>query len=108
MSNCISYSHNNREYLLPPINIFKRYCSPKDKTNIFLVSVIRTIVWFSINRIWGNMIPTKGKMHYLKSILYWMLIVNIIFLIIITLHSTQIVIDPPPRILDDKNDLAAT
>jgi len=107
MSNCTPYSHKIREYIIPPLNIFKPFCTPTDKANMFLVALMRTIIWFSIYKITTPYISKKGPWIYVRNGLYGIFIANIIFLIITTLHNVEIIIEikPSSEILDIKHDL---
>ena len=75
-SNCISYQNKLYEYLLPSPVLLKKLCMSYDKTELFIISVIRLIVFIIL-------LKSTHNYKYVRVILYIIILLNLIYLIII-------------------------
>jgi len=108
MDKCINYTYSLYELLIPSLKILQKFCSSIDKTNLFLMSLLRLfiiyrlffylnnkeLILFSINN------PIKFT-FFMICLIY--LLINIAYIVIIFYKKP----DYDQRELDQKSDLIA-
>lgn len=86
---CIKYDTTILEYLFPLSGLFKSFCESEDKTELFLVSFIRSFIWlYVLNTYFTYVYELTDKTYFniVKSdkiliLLLIMCLINIIYLI---------------------------
>ena len=80
MSNtsCISYKGRMYEYLIPSPIIFSTMCLSYDRTELFIISIIRLILWIILTYVIGEMIDLTEYI-FVKYLLFIMLGVNLLY-----------------------------
>lgn len=89
MSNneCISYQPHPYEYLLPSPIIIDSFCMSYDKTELFIVSLIRLIIYVIIYFVVDENIDLQ-KYRILKYILLVFIAINIVYLGLVVSKNT--------------------
>lgn len=86
MDECISYNSQFYEYLIPSPAVFQRACLSFDRTDMFIVSIIRMIFWFVILLIFENTfanirinVTRAVPLLIVRYILYAIVTINILY-----------------------------
>lgn len=82
MATCIHYNYSWIELLLPSYKIFEKFCSSREKTVLFLISLLRLFIIYRLYHVMNNSQDFYGK-NILFNIFVVYLLINIIYLIII-------------------------
>ena len=77
---CISYQPKLYEFLLPSTILLKKLCLSYDKTELFIVSLIRLLIYIILL----NLIK---KHDYIQKILYVIILLNLIYLFVIIIKT---------------------
>lgn len=80
---CSSYVVNLYEFLLPSPIINKKLCMSYDKTELFLQSTIRLIIYIII-------LKFVEKNNILRNTIYIIIFINLVYLITVTLKTPTI------------------
>ena len=83
---CSKYKFNFKHLLIPSKLILNKVCNIEDKRNLFIVSVIRLIIYVYIHIIFNNIY------HYLKSNIVMKILLYIIYSILLTSTLINLVI----------------
>ncbi len=86
MSNeCTGYIQEYYEYFVPSPIIFASLCTNYDKTQLFIVSLIRMIIWIIIDMIVANLyVESSAKFfNMLDDIIKFYSVINIIYIAIV-------------------------
>lgn len=79
MSNCISYESRLFEYLIPSPVVVSTMCSSHDKTELFVISLTRLLVYVIIYYLFENVINLDE--HYIiKYLLFIVILINIVYM----------------------------
>jgi hypothetical protein len=74
---CVSYSSSISHFIIPPMTSFKTLCLSYDKTELFLVALVRTILWISLLYIYESKdtpIDTYAP-DIVKNVLWYIILV---------------------------------
>ncbi len=83
---CSKYKFDFKHIFFPSKFIFDRLCKIEDKRNLFIISIVRLILYIYINIIFNNIF------YYLKSNIILKLFLYIIYSILITTTLINLVI----------------
>ena len=83
---CSKYKFNFKHLFIPSKIIFNNVCNIEDKRNLFIVSVVRLIIYIYINIIFNNIF------YFLKSNMVMKLFLYIIYSILLTTTLINLVI----------------
>lgn len=75
-NDCISYRNELYEFIFPSKLILKKLCMSYDKTELFITSLIRLIIYVILLKI-------TEKYDNIQIILYLIILINVVYLIII-------------------------
>jgi len=95
MSECSDYNVSWSHLFIPPIQILFKLCNTYDKTNLFLVSLIRLGILSSLFYILKNRnVIEINKDKFLKSTVFIIfvvyLVINVIYLLIVLIKKAVI------------------
>lgn len=74
---CSNYNFNILHIIIPPVQTFTKLCVARDKTEMFIICLLRIILWFYINYFFSS------------RLIYWILILNIISFVITLLKFPE-------------------
>jgi hypothetical protein len=83
---CSKYKFNFKHLFIPSKLILNKICNIEDKRNLFIVSIIRLIIYVYINIIFNNIY------HYLKSNIVMKILLYIIYSILLTSSFINLII----------------
>mgnify|MGYP001353501483 CR=1 FL=1 len=69
-NNCSIYKFNMKDLLIPNKLILNNICKLKDKRNLFIISIIRFIIYIYLNIIFNNIYNYLKDNFALRIILY--------------------------------------
>lgn len=84
---CLSYSEKLWEMLLPSPIIFSTLCISTDKTNLFIMSSIRLMIYIILYYTIADLINID-QYKTLKYIIITIIVINIIYLGVVTSKNT--------------------
>lgn len=90
--NCIGYQNKLYEFLLPSTIILKKFCMSYDKTELFIVSLIRLLIYIIL-------LNSLQKYDYIQKILYVIILLNLIYLVIIVIKTPVLSINTDKSIM---------
>ena len=76
---CISYKYNNFEMFLPSPVVFTTFCISHDKTELFIVSLIRFLLYVIVYYLVGSMIDLE-KHKVIKYVMLVNISINILYI----------------------------
>lgn len=85
--NCISYFPSSYELFFPSPIIIQTFCVSTDKTNLFLISIMRLLVYVIVYYLLDELI-TFDNHHIIQYILIVMIFVNVLYLGLIVGKNT--------------------
>ena len=91
--NCIGYQNKLYEFLLPSTIILKKLCMSYDKTELFIVSLIRLLIYIIL-------LNSLQKYNYIQKILYVIILLNLIYLVIIVIKTPVLSINIDKSIME--------
>ena len=87
---CYSYIIDYKDYIFPSYDIFNNLCLTYDKTRLFIVSLIRVLIYVYLLDITNNWdLENKEIKNILIYSLHTMIIINIFYLIFVMLKNVK-------------------
>jgi phosphate starvation-inducible membrane PsiE len=89
---CISYRNKLYEFILPSPIILKTFCMSYDKTEIFITSLIRLVIYIIL-------LKSTKKYNSIQIILYIFILLNLIYMIVIILKTPILSVNQDKSVL---------
>lgn len=103
VTDCITYEFSYYEFLIPSYKIFLKLCTSRDKTKLFIMSVIRMYIIYTLfYYLKDNKMIGWDKENWKRIIIY---ILSAMFLFINFMYIIVLLIKKPAI---DKNDVENT
>lgn len=82
---CSNHEYNLYELLLPSPTIFNTLCESKDRTSLFLSTIVRILIWLYIS----NYLDENKYDKNIYNFAYMMFLFNCLYLIWILIKTPQ-------------------
>lgn len=107
MDRCISYESQTFEYIFPSPIIFSTLCLSYDRTEIFIISLIRLFIWFVIYYIVTDNLDVQ--MHpFVNYGLYALLGINIAYIGIVVAKVPVLSLGEKTKTVQSYEDIAGS
>lgn len=77
---CYAYEYSILDLFIPSLDIFREFCQSTDKTTLFIISVIRSIIMTTITSYVYDTIDPNSKFYFIVYLLIFMTLVNFIYI----------------------------
>lgn len=87
---CTTYTPSLLDFLIPPKEIFDRLCISYDKTYLFLISIVRCLIYMLLTSLYYDVADIENDFAYvIFVVLVIWCIMNIVFILIIIFKQTK-------------------
>jgi hypothetical protein len=101
--NCSTYNINPLDLFVPPVIAFQTMCTSFDRTELFIISLIRLSFYVLILVVMRNIFDLDNN-PTIKNTIYFIIIVNIVYIGIVTSKKTIINMGKHNTVAQYRND----
>lgn len=89
MEHCYAYEYNLIDLLIPSVSVYHTLCYSVDKTQLFLVSLLRCIISLILFKYSFDYFGFTGGYRYLTIVLVTLSLINLVYITLVIIKRPK-------------------